>query len=230
MDSRLGCRLPRGRQGEGLVLAKAAGPLPLLERLHLLGRWTSAPWERLVPSFSPRGDLLDVGCGPGLLAHLLRRAGFEGIYTGIDPDSRKVARARRWLGGDSRSRFEASEVEAAPAASFDQIAIIDVLYLIPGTARRPFLERAIAPLRPGGSLVVLTSGGGPAWKRRLDRGQERLAALLGVTRGAAVDPCDGEEIASLLRDAGLERVTVSDAGSGYLHGFELVEGRLPDRR
>ena len=230
MDSRQGCRLPRGRRGEGMVLATAARALPLPERLHLLGRWTSAPWDRLVPSFSPRGDLLDVGCGPGLLAHLLRRAGFEGSYAGIDPDARKVGRARRWLGGDSRSRFETSEVEAVSAASFDQVAIIDVLYLIPRSGRGPFLERAIAALRPGGALVALTSGGGPAWKRGLDRRQERLAVLLGVTRGAAVEPCDGEEIASLLTGAGLERVTVSDVGSGYAHGFELVEGRLPDRR
>ena len=230
MDARQGCRLPRGRQAEIAVLAAAARALPLPERLHLLGRWTSAPWDRLLPAFSPEGDLLDVGCGPGLLAHLLRRAGFEGRYTGIDPDPRKVGRARRWLGGDPGSRFEAIGVEAVPPASFDQVAIIDVLYLIPRSGRGPFLERALAPLRPGGKLVALTSGGGPVWKRRLDRLQERLALLLGVTRGAAVEPCDGREIASALTRAGLEKVTVTSAGSGYLHGFELVEGRLPDRK
>jgi SAM-dependent methyltransferase len=229
MDSRQGCRLPLGRRGEARVLLTAAQVLPFPERLHLSVRLASAPWDRLVPSFSPRGDLLDVGCGPGLLAHLLRRARFEGRYTGIDPDPRKVGRADRWLGGDPRNRFETSGVEDVPPGAFSQVAIIDVLYLIPRSGRGTFVERALAGLRPGGSIVILTSGGGPGWKRLLDRLQERLAVAAGVTRGAAVEPCDGEEIATLLRAAGLEPITVTAVGSGYTHGFELVEGRLPDR-
>ena len=104
---------------------------------------------------------------------------------------------------------------------------MDVLYLLPEAGRGPFLSQAIAALRQGGALVVLTSGGGPPWKRRLDRFQERLALLLGVTRGAAVEPCDGAEIAALLERAGLEGVAVTSVGSGYVHGFELVEGRTP---
>ncbi len=230
MHSRPGCRLPFGHRDERRLLMAAAQVLPLPERLHLLIRFASAPWDRLMPSFSPSGDLLDIGCGPGLLAHLLRRTGFEGGYTGIDPDPRKIGRANRWVGGSPRIRFLTSGVEDVPQGAFSQVAIVDVLYLLPRSGRGTFLERAIAALRPGGSLVVLTSGGGPEWKRRLDRLQERLAVVLGVTRGAAVEPCDGREIAALLSGQGLESITVRTVGSGYTHGFELVEGRLPDRR
>jgi hypothetical protein len=68
----------------------------------------------------------------------------------------------------------------------------------------------------------------PPWKRLLDRLQERLVvAVLGWTRGSAVDPCDGVEVAALLATAGLVDVRVEDAGAGYLHGFELVSGRKP---
>jgi hypothetical protein len=59
--------------------------------------------------------------------------------------------------------------------------------------------------------------------------QERLAVLLGVTRGAAVEPCDGAEIAALFEAAEMEAIRVTAVGSGYSHGFEIVEGRLPDR-
>ena len=62
--------------------------------------------------------------------------------------------------------------------------------------------------------------------RAIDRIQERLAvAVLGLTRGAVVAPCDGAEVAALLSQAGLLDVRVEDAGAGYLHGFELVSGR-----
>jgi hypothetical protein len=75
-------------------------------------------------------------------------------------------------------------------------------------------------------MVALTSGGGPKWKRALDTLQERFAvAVLGMTKGAVVEPCDGAEVAALFREAGLVDVRVESVGAGYLHGFELVSGR-----
>jgi hypothetical protein len=61
--------------------------------------------------------------------------------------------------------------------------------------------------------------------------QERLAvAVVGMTRGAVVDPCDGAEVAGLLLGAGVVDVHVEAVGAGYLHGFELVSGRRGDGR
>jgi SAM-dependent methyltransferase len=219
--------LPQGSSGESRVLWGAASGLSLGERLHLLGRFQSAPWERVLPSLFLDGHILDVGCGPGLLAHLLRRAGFRGRYCGIDPDPRKTDRARRWIPADPRTSFGVAKVEDSPAGAFSQVAVIDVLYLVPESIRHQFLRHAIAALEPGGLFVALTSGGGARWKRRLDRLQEGMATRFGVTRGAVVAPCDGEEIARLARTAGLESIAVADVGAGYLHGFELVTGHTP---
>lgn len=171
--------------------------------------------------------LLDVGCGPGLLAYLLDACGYTGSYLGLDPDERKVARARAWLPQSSRRSFLAGGIENVAEAGFDQAAILDVLYLVPRSARAGLVKDVVSRLAPGGRLVVLTSGGGPAWKRAFDRLQERLAvAVLGLTRGAVVEPCDGAEVAALLEAGGLVDVRVADAGAGYLHGFELVSARL----
>ena len=115
----------------------------------------------------------------------------------------------------------------APPAAFSQAALIDVLYLVPPAERAGFVSRAARALSPGGLFVALTSGGGPRWKRRLDSAQERLAVGLGITRGAAVAPCGGEEVAELLFRAGLAGVGIADVGRGYLHGFELVTARRP---
>ena len=79
----------------------------------------------------------------------------------------------------------------------------------------PLLVAEVASrLAPGGRLVALTSGGGPRWKRAVDRFQERLAVVLGVTRGAVVAPCDGAEVASLFSQAGLARRPRRGRGRG----------------
>lgn len=210
---------------ERRALLAATQGLARAERLHLLVRFTSCPWHRVVPVFDRDASLADVGCGPGLFAFLLSRAGFTGRYLGVDPDERKVERARRFPGEDDRFRFATGSVEALPEAGFGQVAILDVLYLVPPEARQAFVDGAARALAPGGQLVAVTSGGGPGWKRALDRLQERAAVrLLGLTRGASVAPCDGAEIAGLLGRAGLSRVETQDVGSGYSHGFELVRG------
>ncbi|HPA52534.1 MAG TPA: class I SAM-dependent methyltransferase [Thermoanaerobaculia bacterium] len=205
---------------------RAASALPLGARLHLAVRRWSAPWERVVDALDGEAALLDVGCGPGLLAFLLESWGAPRPYVGLDPDARKISRARAWLGESDRRTFRACGLSEAGAATFGAASIVDVLYLVPRAERAGFVAAVAARLAPGGRLVVLTSGGGPRWKRRLDRVQERLAvALLGWTRGAAVEPCDGSEVAALLVAADLAEVRVEDAGAGYLHGFELVSGR-----
>ncbi|MBK9089791.1 MAG: class I SAM-dependent methyltransferase [Holophagales bacterium] len=210
-------------------LFRRARALTVAERAHLVGRLSSAPWALVVGGLRLDGSsLLDVGCGPGLLAHLLERCGYAGTYLGVDPDERKVARARAWLGESPRRAFRAVGVEGVEERGFDQAAIVDVLYLVPPSARAALVAEVASRLAPGGRLVALTSGGGPRWKRAVDRIQERLAVVLGVTRGAVVAPCDGAEVASLFSQAGLLDVRVEDAGAGYVHGFELVSGRRED--
>lgn len=206
----------------------AAAALPTGARLHLAVRRWSAPWPRVVAALERETTLLDVGCGPGLLAFLLAARGASGSYAGIDPDARKVSRAEAWLGRSPRRTFRACEISEVHGEPFAAVSVVDVLYLVPRDARTAFVDAIAERLAPGGRVVVLTSGGGPPWKRLLDRLQERLVvAVLGWTRGSAVDPCDGAEVAALLATAGLVDVRVEDAGAGYLHGFELVSGRKP---
>ena len=207
---------------------RAASALSVGARLHLAVRRWSAPWPRVVSALAGERTLLDVGCGPGLLAFLLDARGAPGSYVGIDPDARKVSRAEAWLGGSPRRTFRACELAELPGETFGAVSVVDVLYLVPRDARAAFVAEVAARLADGGRAVVLTSGGGPRWKRLLDRLQERfVVAVLGWTRGSAVEPCDGAEVAALLATAGLVDVRVEDAGAGYLHGFELVSGRKP---
>lgn len=202
--------------------SRALGPG---ERAHLAVRRWTAPWDRVVDAVADaERSVLDVGCGPGLLAWLLAARGFAGRYVGVDPDGRKISRARAWLGETPARSFVEGRVGALGEDGVDRAALVDVLYLVPREARPALVAQVAARLAPGGRLVVLTSGGGPRWKRTVDRLQERAAVLLGVTRGEVVAPCDGAEVAALLEEAGLVGVRVEDVGAGFVHGFELVRG------
>ena len=211
-------------RGTSADLWREAASWPLAERLHLAGRFQSAPWERILARLPREGSLLDVGCGPGLLAWLLAREGFAGTYLGLDPDGRKVERARRWPLPAGRFSFEKGRAQEAPRGAFTAAAVVDVLYLVPPRERAGFAAGVVSALCPGGLLVVVTSGGGPPWKRALDRAQERTAVAIGMTRGEAVAPCDGAEAARVLEGAGVCDVRVETIGNGYSHGFEVASG------
>lgn len=197
---------------------------PLRERQHLLLRFGAFPWDRVLPALDLESSLLDVGCGPGLLSYLLSRCGARGSYLGIDPDERKIARARRWPGEDVRNAFRVAKVGEVPRGAFQQVALLDVLGLVPKPERHAFLAAAVRRVAPGGRFVAVTRGGGPGWKRAVDA---VAARALRLRRGAAVAPCDGSELAGYLRSSGLESIEVRPIGDGYLNGFELVTARMP---
>lgn len=199
--------------------------LPIPERLHLSIRYRSAPWEEIVPQLTGAASVLDLGCGPGVFGFLLAHSGFAGQYLGVDLDERKIRRARTWPGENENRHFRCATLEQIPG-TFSRTALIDVLYLIPRVERPAFIARACETVEPGGVFLAVTSGGGPAWKRRFDRLQERAAvSLLGFTAGKVVEPCDGAEVARYLSEAGLIEAEVADIGTGYLHGFERVTAR-----
>jgi SAM-dependent methyltransferase len=233
-------RINREGLGALLALARAAG-LDASERLHLGIRSLVVPWDRIIGAVLDAqdgpapGSILDVGAGPGLLAVLLDAAGFSGRYLGIDPDPRKIERARRWpkerAGASGERRFrdgglDALGVLALGGERFDRVVLIDVLYLVPPYERPAFLAACAGLLAERGRLIVTTSGSGPMWKRAWDRLQERVSVeLLGRIRGATVAPMDGAALLRLVEQAGLEEVVAAEIGAGYLHGFALVSGR-----
>ncbi|OBH32377.1 SAM-dependent methyltransferase [Mycobacterium sp. E342] len=99
-----------------------------------------------------RGDVLDVGCGEGLLAQ--RLAAVSRSVVGIDADPSAVGRAAdRVRAADNVSvrvaRFEAFE---ADPHSFDLITFVASLHHLP---LRETLLKAREMLRPAGGLAVI---------------------------------------------------------------------------
>jgi SAM-dependent methyltransferase len=137
-----------------------------------------AALERLVrwADFPPDSSVLDAGCGPGLVAEALLRAGHRVL--GIDLSAEMIARARkRCEPFGERVRFEQGSLfEARLTGSFDAAISRSVLHhLIDPLA---FVRRQVELLRPGGVLVACdhTTDPDPAlalWNNGIEQARDR---------------------------------------------------------
>ncbi len=156
---------------------------PLGARLFVHGRAflsDLAVVERYVPK---KGFIVDLGCGHGLFACLLREASPTRRVLGIDLDPRKIEVARGAIRDTQWLRFEVADIAAEPPPRCDAVTMVDVLYLLPFERQEQVLRNAASALGEGGPLVV------KAQERRFDPryaltyGQELITVSLGMTRG-----------------------------------------------
>jgi uncharacterized protein (DUF2062 family) len=130
----------------------------------------------------PAGRLLDVGCGGGLLlaalatartwhAHRAWPAGWppppDLELHGIELRQRPVEIARMALGTDAS--VVRADVMEAEIGSFDAIAIVDVLHLLPRSDQDALLMRLGRALRPGGVLLLREADAAAGWRFQLVR-------------------------------------------------------------
>src|SRR3954452_8073120 len=88
-------------------------------------RGTARRLLRAVGTSVPRGRLLDVGCGHGLLLDEARRAGWEVL--GLELSRRAASHARERLGLRVRERTLAELAAEPEPPAFDAIVLADVL-------------------------------------------------------------------------------------------------------
>jgi len=131
-----------------------------VERRFLSESWFAQPegappWSGLIPFDELRGkDVLEVGCGSGVHARLLARAGAR--LTAVDLTSTAVAMTRRRLDLDGLSgTVVEADAEALPFpdASFDFVWSWGVLHHSADTGRA--LAEVARVLRPGGRLALM---------------------------------------------------------------------------
>lgn len=143
--------------------------------------------------------VLEIGCGTGNLALLVKRTRPELEVVGLDPDPKALARARRKANRAGLSlgldRGFADELPY-PDASFDRVLSALMFHHLEEDQRPATLREVVRVLRPGGSLHLVDFGGGSP---------ERVHGLTSriERRSHALQDNWGDRIPTLMREAGL---------------------------
>jgi 2-polyprenyl-3-methyl-5-hydroxy-6-metoxy-1,4-benzoquinol methylase len=182
----------------------------LRTQAHTRLRWWWCPFPQIETEVPADGDVLEVGCGHGVLSLYLALEKPGRRVTGVDIDMYKVRAAARAAGGlhdgEATVAFETVEAGYRPSGAWDAIVFADMLYLLPEAEQKALLDAAAAALRPGGRVVIKEVGPTPEWKARWNRIQETLATRVFTitdSTGEGMAFVEPERMQQWLSDAGL---------------------------
>jgi len=131
------------------------GPMAPLHRMNPLRvAWIIRRLRRHCPTGFP-GEILDIGCGAGLLAEALAQAGFPVLGLDAAPATIAAAEAHA-MGQDLPLRYRTGRIETliAEQMTFPVITALEVIEHVPDPAG--FLAGLQAALAPGGLVVIST--------------------------------------------------------------------------
>ena len=138
-----------------LQLLERYKPLSTWETFYLRTRWRLCPFE-LVESHVPRtGNILDFGCGYGMLSNFLALKGRDRRVLGIDLNRERIEVAKRSSEAHPEVSFELGDVRDFQGTPFDAVVMTDVLHHIDNDKVRVLLRIIRSCLSDDGALVVL---------------------------------------------------------------------------
>ena len=192
--------------------------------------WSSTPYAALELEVPLEGDVLEVGCGQGLLSLYLAVCSRARRVTGVDPDPRRVDRARaaadRLLPREAHVGFEVTAPGEVPRVDggWRSIVLADAVGHLDAERRRALLEACAEALAPGGLLVVKDVDTRPPWKARVSRLEGSITGC--GRRGpelVGVEAPSRDELERVVAEAGL-RAQAKRLDHGYLHPHCVVLG------
>ena len=172
--------------------------------------------EKVVPA---RGQILDLGCGYGLVAHWLTLFTPGRRVRGVDFDPDKLRVAQVTASANPQAVFEQRDILAWPEyPACDCALLCDVLHYFPPEHKAAVLGKIFAALRPGGCLVIRDAMANTAAGHRAVARSEQWGVRLGqnLTRHGLHFADEAAHLA-LLRAAGFVNVEfVSGSGLGSI--------------
>ena len=136
-------------------------PSPLHDVYRAL-RLAQGGYERIAALLPREGLVVDLGCGEGLLAHVLvaRSPGLRVLA--VDHDRARVEHMRASASGKP-IEVEQGDLASFPIPPCDAVVLLDVMHYLDLRTQEALVVRAFEALRPGGTLLLRDpdAGAGP---------------------------------------------------------------------
>ena len=156
---------------------------PPIHRFFATYRPLLCPMREILEVFPPDSDVLDIGCGNGLLLGLLAASGRLRRGFGFDSSPSAIAAARAMAlkaaqeNPGARLSFELrSCADPWPSGNYPVVSLVDVMHhVVPDQQRTVFLN-AVSSVRRGGLFVYKDMCRRPFWRATCNRMQDLLLA------------------------------------------------------
>ncbi len=220
---------------ELLNILKLYPSLSPMDRLKILLRliFCVRPILTVLDQNLPKqGLILDLGCGYGVISHLISNINRKVI--GIDVASHRIKVAKTSMDQKRNVEFYATDIREFQAPTCDAIIIIDVLYLFSYQDQEQILTKCYENLRNDGILAIKDSGKSPRWKYAYMYSEEWIKVKLGVygdeVKKTKLNFWDSGDFIDLLSKIGF-KITMIPLESylpypGVLYTCQKIEGSI----
>jgi predicted exporter/SAM-dependent methyltransferase len=188
------------------------------------------PLFRAVEKAAPaRGEVLDLGCGYGLVAHWLTIFTPERRVRGVDFDADKIRVAQATVRTNPRVNFAQCDILEWPEfPACDCALLCDVLHYFPHELKAEVLRKVFQALRPGGCLIIRDAMASENSSHGVVARAEKWAVRLGQNRTRHGLHFEDEKThLALLRKAGFAKVEVKNK-SGLGSNLLLIARKVGD--
>ena len=168
-------------------------------------RTAMMPLEAFSERTPRQGTIIEIGSGHGLIAQYLARREPLRRVVAYDPDSRRVAVARKAATGVSNIEYRDAFFDSSSEGDVAAVVIVGVLCLIDDPGIAAILSACRKSLPPGAPLVFSDILKDPRdWRYRLNIWREHAFAKVGFVKSEGLFPRDETEWKRLLQAAGFE--------------------------
>lgn len=125
----------------------------LLNKVFVLVKWFIFPFKKMEEYLPVEGEVVDIGCGEGVLTIYLALKSKKRRVYGIDLDKRRIVLAKKAAFELKNIRFLLEDA-LLWRKKVDAIVVSDVFHHFLPTDQENFLEKAYKLLRKNGILVI----------------------------------------------------------------------------
>ena len=195
---------------------------PAGQRLHILGRFLTAPFLRTLDVIPVGARVLDIGAGHGTYPRLIVEERAREVIA-VEPDLRKTLLAYK----HPNVKFVAG-FDDCIRGSFEVIVVYDVIYRLPPEQRDALFTRIFARVAPGGLFVLKDLDPSNRLKWTWNRLQETISdAIFHLTLGEGFFIDTPEQIEARLKRAGFVDFTAQRVDRFYPHAHIIYTARKP---